>query len=650
MTTLAGLLVQRVQDSRKGRRGLNTTREQFLVAGIKLARRDRTIRIGGHSVAGLDNLAGLLVNPLDLVLPTINPLGRKTTSLGINLGARLRRILTRVILEHIEHGVIRVHNVAVFQQVVLASTINNAASPLTSSIERVLVTREERVVVERRELAKAFSFFGGEEQPIPVHVLRQVLTTTTRDILHPGTIVRRRCNLTKQAVSIVLGTIREDDLRAVVTGEISVDQRLIVVATVNITIGATTTEGALELQLVVTIAADDSLSSLSDPLVLTLFGHLALDPVLQRSLITVGPATSTNLSYTKIISGLVLNLSNCIVRQVGAINFHARGGNIRTVRQVHQARGKRTLSVVQVPEQPALDRTKVLTIHRIFNRIITVHHVMADLLTESETHIRHTVRSNFPAHATRRVERVAVRTHVSEVVTIQLGEVIRIRVIHPHTNLLTLRSIRVSIKLDDLALRVVERLHLDAVVAIRTGGGGVNRRSHTALFRPLRVNTHTLHRNRPVRVIGTRVHRKITTTLVNHVTLNRLLVILDTLRLFRTINLDRLIREGVARHVHHGLIHTFGVLTRVVHSLASFILRGCERGRRRTRRHHRLRKRRNQRKRQRSSSNRRAATACDVILLHKNSLRESVNETCSGAWEGVELRAIPRPAYTTVKN
>ena len=185
--------------------------------------------------------------------------------------------------------------------------------------------------------------------------------------------------------------------------------------------------------------------------------------------------------------------------------------------------------MVEVPEQVALDLAWSVTNNRILIRLIQVHHVMASLLTKRKTDIGHTVRPHTPAHAARGVERVAVRSHVAEVVTIQLREVIRIRVVHPHTNLLILRTVRVRIKLHNLTLRIVEGLHLDAVVTIRISGGRVHRRGDTALFSPLRVNAYTLHRDRLPRISGTRIHRKVTITLVDNVTLDRLSGVLLTL-------------------------------------------------------------------------------------------------------------------------
>ena len=288
LTTCLGLLVDWVQVRGKRRRGLNT-------GGIQLAGRNGAAWLRIHRITGLLNLAGLLVYPFNLVLQTINPLAWQASSLGLNLVAWLCRVLASVVVDHVKDNVVRVDDVAVFQQVRLASTVDKATCPLALTVEHVLATREEGIVVERRELTKTLSLLRGEEQPIPVHVLRQVLATTAGLVLYPAAVVSCRCNLTVQAVSVVLGTIREDHLSTVVTGQIGVTQGAIVVATVNITVGTTTAKGALELQRVVAIATDGCLGSLSDPLFLAFFGHLALDPVLQRSLIAVGPTTAADL-------------------------------------------------------------------------------------------------------------------------------------------------------------------------------------------------------------------------------------------------------------------------------------------------------------------------------------------------------------------
>ena len=292
-------------------------------------------------------------------MQTINPLCRQASSLGLNLGSRLRRVFTGVILKHVKDDVVRVDNVAVLQQEELMSSWrhDNATRPVTRTSELILLTRQERVVVKRRELTKALSLLRREEQPIPVHVLRHIVNATARNRLKPTSFISSRRDLAKQAVRVVLRPIREDHLSTVVTSQISVDQRTVIVTTVNGSVGHRTPESTPELQRVVALTIDGGLSSLSDPLFLALFGHLALDPVLQRSLITVRPTTATDLLEPKINRSLLIDLVDRVVRQVGAVDLHARCRHVSTVHLVHQVRRKRTLSVEQVPEQLALDLT-----------------------------------------------------------------------------------------------------------------------------------------------------------------------------------------------------------------------------------------------------------------------------------------------------
>ena len=523
LTALPGLLVDRVQVRSERRRALDTR-------GVELAGRDSAVWCRIHRITGLLYLTGVTVNPFDLVLQAVNPLDRQASRLGINLVARLCGILTRVVVEHVKDNVVRVDNVAVLQQVVLASAVDNATSPLALTVEHVLVTRQEGVVVERRELTKPLSLLRREEQPVPVHVLRNVLDATTSNGPLPATDVCSRRNLAKQVISIVLRTVREGHLSTVITRQVGVDERAVVVATVDV-VGCPgiSTKGALELQRVVALAVDSGFRGLGNPLVLALFRHLALDPVLQRSLVAVSPTTPADLVEAKILSSLRLDLVNCIVRQVGTVNLHARCRHIGTVQLVHQARSERTLSVVQVPEQVALDLARTIANYWVLIGPVTVHHVMAGLLTKCETNVGHAVRANEPAHATRGVVRSGVRTHVAEVVAIQLREVIRIRVVHPHADLLVLRAIRVRIKLHNLALSVVKGLHLDAVVTIRTSGGGVHRGGDTTLFSPLSVDTHTLHWDRLPRIPRTWIHGDVTITLVDNVALDGLSGVLLTL-------------------------------------------------------------------------------------------------------------------------
>ena len=620
------LLVHRVQVRRKRRRRLNTS-------GIQLTRRDRSVCLRGNRVTRVDNLASLLVDPLNLVQQAINPLRRQTSSLGVNLRTRLRRIITSVILEHVKNGVVRVDNVAVFQQVVLASTVDHATSPLTLTIEHVLATRQEGIVVERRELTKTLSLLRREEQPVPVHVLRNVLDPTPSNRPHPAANISGRRDLAEQVVRVVLRPIRERHLSTIVTSQVGVKKRTIIVTTVHV-VGHSgiAAEGTLELQGVVAVTANSCLGSLGNPLVLAFFGHLALDPVLQRSLIPVGPTTTTDLIKPQIVRSLLIDLINRVIRQVGTIDLDTRCRHVRAVHLVHQARSKRALRVEQVPEQVALDLTRPIANHRVLISLITVHDVVAGLLTKGKPHVGHTVRTNKPTHATRGINCVRVRAHVAEVVAVQLGEVIRIRIIHPHTDLLVLRAIRVRIELHNLALRVIEGLHIDGVTTILTGHSSVHRRGDTTLLSPLRVHTHTSHRNRLPRITRVRVHGQVTITLVNHITLDRLIRPLRRIGFNRALNLGLPRGEGVALLIHHRLIDAISVLTRVLDTitgvirLASLSRSTSIRHRSRLRRSNRLRKRCNQSNRQSCSCNRRTATASNLILLHavKSSFHEDV--------------------------
>ena len=254
---------------------------------------------------------------------------------------------------------------------------------------------------------------------------------------------------------------------------------------------------------------------------------------------------------------------------------------------------------------------------------------MAGLLTKGETNIVHAVRTNKPAHATWGVVRSSIRAHVAEVVTVQLREVIRIRVIHPHTDLLVLRTVRVRIKLDYLALGIVEGLHVNGVATILTSYTGIHRRHNAALLSPLCVDADTPHRDRLPRITRTRVDRKVTITLVNDVTFDRLVGAFRSVRLDSTF-LGCTRGKGVALLIDHRLVDTLGILTRVLDTitriirLASLIRSTSVRSSRKLRRCNRLRKRRNQRKRQRGRGYGCTTATCDVLSLHVFPLQGSI--------------------------
>ena len=624
------LLVDRVQVRGKRRRGLDAIREDLLVTSIQLAGLDGAGCLWRLRSTGLHNLAGVTVYPLDLVLQTLSPRDRQATRLGISLVTRLGRVLVGVVLEHIKNGVVRVHNVTVLQEVRLTCTDNKATSPLALTVERVLVTRQEGVVVERRELAKPLSLLGGEEQPIPVHVLRQVIPATARPVLLPATVVSSRSNLTKQAVSVVLRLVWEDHLSTVVTSKVGVDQRAVIITTVNFcTDGHSAAKGALELEVVEAIATDGGFSGLSNPLILAFYSHLALDPVLQRNLVTVGPTTTTDLLETKIVRSLLLDLVDRVVRQVGAVNLHTCCRHIGAIVLVQQVRSERTLPVPQVPEKMTPDLARTIANHGVLSSIITVHHIMADLLTERETHISHAVGPNEPAHGVNRVISRLFRAEATKPVAVQLGEVIRIRVICPHADLLVLRAIRVRIKLHNLALGVIEGLHVDGVTAICASDSGVHRRVNAALLGPLSVDADTFHRNRLPRIRGARMDIEITVTLVNDVTLDRFVGALRGARLDRTLHWWPR-GEGVALLIHHRLVDTVSIVARVLDAitslirLASLIWSASNRCRHSRRVHNRLRKWRDERHGERRSRDGCAAAAGDVLNVHVF-LPETVN-------------------------
>ena len=410
----------------------------------------------------------------------------------------------------------------------------------------------------------------------------------------------------------MLRTIRERNLGAVVTR-----QRV----TLG-TAGAAITlfilaEGAVELQRVVIVRADRRHDSLSDPAVLAelaghriLLGvrcHLALNPVLQSSLIVAGPARIRrptvspirNLINTDCCRRFVFNLVDCVVRQVGAVDLHPLSGNVSTVKGIHQVPGECALRVVLLPEELTLHLATRRAISRVLHRLAhLVHDVILRLLTVEETHIVHAVLANEPLRRrTLCVNRIGLRAQEAIVVAVDLLECFAVRVHSPDTDLLALRQVRVSVKLVLPTERIEERTHLDRVASIRTGHRGVGRRGVAILVYPLGVHAHALHRNWTV-VFRVRIDRHIAVAGIQHEALDGIRVILRGAGLNRASLLLRRLK-GVARFANRGLVDAVGVYAWVLHAvvfgviLASSILRGRECSGSRTRCRYRLRQRRN---------------------------------------------------------
>ena len=502
---------------------------------------------------------------------------------------------------------------------------------------------------------KARNILGRDEQPIPVDVLRHLVAGVAEGALAEGAVVRIRCNGAKQVPCDVLRTIRERNLSAVVT------RQRVTLGTTGTTITLLIlTEGAVELQRVVVVCAYRRHDSFGDPAVLTelaghrilrgVRGHLALDPVLKSSLIVTGPAlsrrptecTARNLINTDCFRCFVHDLVNRVIRKVGTVDLQTLSSHITAIKSVHQVPGECALGVVLLPEGLALHlATLTGGLLRVLNRLVQlVHDLILRLLTVEETHVVHAVRANQPLRRrTLRIDRIGLRTKEAIVVTVDLLERLTIRVLSPDTNLLSLWQVRVCVKLVLLTKRIEERTHLDRVTPIRTCDRGVSRRGVTVLIHPLSVDTHTFHRNR-LEVRRVRVNSHVAVTEVQHVTLDRLRVSLRGAGLDSTV-LRRTRLKGVARLANRGLVNAVGVYAWVLHTvvigvgLASFILRGCERGGCRTWCRHRLRKRRNQSKRQRGGGYRSAAATRVVVLIQNTSLQRVPN------WSFSRTRAIP---------
>ena len=400
-----GLLIDRVQVRRERRRRINTVREQLGITSIQWARRKRGISSSSlNLITGLDNLTSVRVDPLNLVVQILNELRRNTRGLRLHLITRLSRIIAGVMRCDIELDVIRVQRHIVRTHKAGLGLVHLRGPTV---IRVVPSHRQVTVGVERRRQTSAFSLLRGDKQPIPVDVLRQVFSTTTSRARLPGTVLRGRRNRAKQAIRVVLRPIRERHLRTVITRQIGVDQRTVVIAT-RLT---APTEGALKLQGVVAVLANDGLGGLGDPLVLAFFGHLAFDPVLQRSFLITRPPTATDLIDFKVLRSFLVNRFDRVVRQVRAVDLQPLSGHIRLVVGVRQVLHERALGAPQVPEDLALHLAvagNALTGEHIFLRVGHVVHVVARLLTECETHILNAVGANKPLHATRNVIGVAV--------------------------------------------------------------------------------------------------------------------------------------------------------------------------------------------------------------------------------------------------
>ena len=552
----------------------------------------------------MHDLAGVGVNPLDLVLQTINELLRQTRRKRLRNITRLRIILLRVIFQHVKHDEIRVQSDVVVRQTTRLHRIPHT-SPCLVSVH----VRFTGVVigVERRDDSGTINILGRHEQPIPVDVLRQIVCTTTRrrNIVHPATVVSCRRNSIEQVIRDVRRPIREAHLSTSFTGKIRVDQPPIVVAT--IIPGAT--EGALKLQGVVTVLTNSGLYGLSDPLILALFGNLALNPVLHRSFFITAQASTIarRNRKTKILLSLVaVNLAKRVVRQVRAVDLHVLRRHIRLVVSSVVVPTSNGWQAIQIPVN--LARNLTIRIHAgllprsiLHRRIQIVHHIVLRLLTKRKTSIHKTIRTNKVPHTSRELHHVAQREQLALTRAVELGEHIRIRVLCPNTELLTLRKVRVSVKVTHLAQGIHKRLHTDGETTIGTSRGGVDRRGSTITLNPLRVNTHTLHRNR-LQFVGTRVHRHVAVALVNDITLNGVIRTSWNFRLDSAINLDRLITNVVLLLANTSLVDPISVLARVQHTIAllirltSLVLRPSKRSRSKLRSSHRLRQRRNQRK------------------------------------------------------
>ena len=419
---------------------------------------------------------------------------------------------------------------------------------------------------------EARNVLGGNEQPVPVDVLRHVVAGVTQRTLAERAVVRVRRNSAKQVPRDVFGAVRERNLGTVVT----------VQRVAPNTAGATITllilaEGAVELQCVVIVRTNRRHDSLSDPAVLAelaghrillgVRGHLALDPVLQRSFVVTRPLTAGTLADfvdAEVCRRLSHDLVDRVIRQVGTVNLQTLSCDVAAVEGVHQVPSECTLRVILLPEGLALHlATLARRLHRVLNSLVLlVHDIILRLLTVEETDVVHAVRSDFPTcGCTLRIERVGLRTEEAVVVSVDLLECFAVRVLSPDTDLLILRLVRVSVKLVLPTERIEERTHLDRVASIRTGHRGVGRRGVAILVYPLGVHAHALHRNWTV-VFRIRVDRHIAVTGVQHEALDGLSVALRGARLNRaSILLRRL--KGIAFLPDRSLVNAVGIHTRV---------------------------------------------------------------------------------------
>ena len=623
--------VHRVKVSTERRGLINAVREKLCIASVQRERRELTVRTSLQQRTRINDFTGVGVDPLNLVIEVVDELRRHTISLRLSHITRLRPVLSGVVRSHIERDVVRVQRKE--RGVEVLADLHNI--PTVAGVVAPMI--KVAVGLPRSLHTKARHILGGDKQPIPVDVLRHLVALVTERTLTEGTVVRIRRDSAKQVPCHMLRTIRERDLGAVVTGQRVTGSAA--GATITLLILA---EGAVELQRVVIVRTDRRHDSLSDPAVLAelaghrillgVRGHLALNPVLQSSLIVAGPASIRrptvnpirNLINTDCCRRFVLNLVDCVVRQVGAVDLQTLSGNVTTVKGIHQVPGEGALRVVLLPEDLALHlATLARRLHRVLHSLVhLVHDIILRLLTVEETHIVHAVGSNEPLRRrTLRIDRVGLRAQEAIVVAVDLLECFAVRVLSPNTDLLALRQARVSVKLVLPTERIEERTHLDRVASIRAGDRGVGRRGVAVLVHPLGVHAHTLHRDRTV-VLRVRVDRHIAVAGVQHEALDGLSVILRGAGLNRASLLLRRL-EGVSLLTNRRLVNTVGIHTRVLDTvfisvrLASLILGGRKCRRNSCRIHNRLHDRRHKRHRQRSSRNCRTATSHEIYFAHE---------------------------------
>ena len=583
--------VHRVKVSTESRGLIDTVREQIFTASVQRERWELPLRTSLQQRARINDFTGVSVNPLNFVIEVVDELRRHTLGVRLSHITRLRPVLSGVVRSHIERDVVRVQrkerSVQVLAHLRNIPTVAGVVAPMI----KVAVSLPRGLHTEARHI------LSGDKQPIPVDVLRHFLRHIAVVALRECTVLRRRRHGAKQIPCDMLRTIRERHLGAVITSERVATSP----STTTVIERQSGTERAVELQRVVIVRADLRHDSLGDPTVLAelaghrillgVRGHLALNPVLQSSLIVAGPARIRrptvnpirNLINTDCCRRFVFNLVDRVVRQVGAVDLQTLSGNVSLVKGIHQVPGEYTLRVILLPEGLALHlATLAGGLLRVLNRLVQlVHNLILRLLTVVETHIIHAVLANEPLRRhTLRIDRVGQRAQEAIVVAKDLLECFAVRVLSPDTDLLFLRCVRVSVKLVLPTERIEERTHLDRVASIRTGHRGVGRRGVTTLVHPLGVHAHALHRDRTV-VLRVRVDQHIAVAGIQHEALDGIRVILRGAGLNRASLLLRRLK-GVARLTDRSLVNAVGIHTRVLDTvgfgirLASLILGGRE--------------------------------------------------------------------------